>query len=187
MTETYALPEDIEQKTGYTDDTTTDVDLQEVLEEAHRDMESQVGKNLTETVYINETLLDGTLPTEYFLDLKPVLKVDKVRYGNRRIPAEDYTLEKQKGGIDFAQTIIDDYFQYKGSFEVEYVPKAMKDLEVWIAVTILRNQEVIQVDDDQIKAQVKNSERKAAKLRNALNRKRVTGTFTDGKVNRFTP
>lgn len=187
MTETYALPEDIEKKTGYSDDTTTDADLQETLEEAHRDMEMQVGKHIQEKIYVETLDSNGEIPRKYRLDLRPVFKVDRVIISGRRISDSDYSVDKEKGVITLSQSVVDDYLKKGRGFIVRYVPKIMKDLEVWIAVGILRNQEVIQVEDDQIKAQVKNSERKAAKLRNQLNRKRAAGTVTDGNVNVRTP
>lgn len=187
MTETYALPNDIEQKTGYSDDTTTDADLQEVLEEAHRDMEVQVGRHIQEEVTVTTLDSDGNVPSKYVLDLRPIFKVDRVQVGDVRLQDGDYTVNKEEGTIEIDSDVVNEYLEKGRSFTVFYVPKHFKDLEVWLAVTILRNQEVIQVEDDQIKAQAKNSETKAAKLRNQLNRKRAAGTVTDGSVSVRTP
>jgi len=186
MTNTYALPEDIESKTGYSDDTTTDTDLQETLEEAHREMEGQVGRHIQESVTVKTLNQDEEVPTLYRLDLRPVFKVERVIINDKRISDGNYTVNKSEGTIELDRETAD-MLRKGASFTVQYVPKHFKDLEVWIAVTILRNQEVIQVEDDQIKAQAKNSEVKAAKLRNQLNRRRAAGTVTDGTVNAFTP
>ncbi len=187
-TESFVTPSEVERVVGYSDDATSEIDLQSFIEEAHREMTMKVGRFVDERVVTNLVNESGDLRTDYKLDFQPLLKVERVvLYGDMIVDESNYTIDKQDGTISFDQSYVNDNFQMEGSFTVRHQPKVLRDLELWWTVSILKNQNMIQVEDDQVKAQVEKAEQKVKRLSQYFNRFQSTGKVTDGNVNRFTP
>jgi len=185
VTTSYAAPQDVKDKIGYTDDQTTDADLQSYIEEAHRTLEMRVGREFLEETMITEVRRDSSeVPTDYSFELRPVLSVDRVYVNDEIIDSSNYTIEKQDGVISFTSQFRDEELDIGDVIQVETVPKQFKDLEVWYAISAMYAANVIQTDDDQVKVSQEEAERRASKLETYINQLIPVGTVTDGLVRR---
>lgn len=185
VTTSYATPQDIKDKIGYTDDSTTDAELQTVIEEAHRTLEMRVGTKFFVSMMITEVEREtNEVPETYSLKLRPLLDTGKVIVNGEIIDDSNYSFDRQEGTITFDTDFRDEELDLGDTIEVETVPKQFKDLEVWYAISYLYSSNVIQVDDEQVKVQQEEAEMRARKLEAYINSKVPVGTVTDGRVNR---
>lgn len=183
-TKSFATPQDVKDKIGFTDDTTDDVELQKYLEQGHRTLELRVGREFTQEKIVNRLDADRNVPREHDFDIRPVLQVNGVFIDSVEISEDDYEVDKQLGTITFSESFRDEKMRVGSSIVLEYVPKVYKDLEVWYAVLHLLAGSVVQVDDDQVKSQKAEAEQMAAKLESYINRNISVGYVSDGRVRR---
>jgi len=190
VTQSLNTPDRIEQRLGYSDDSYGETELQRVLEKSFRRLEMKVGRQQSEVVVFNEYDKNDNLILEKELKLRPVLEVDKIRVGDTVVNSEDYTVDKESGTITFADNFEDDYLSSVGlglsvrEATVSYIPKQYKDLEYWLAVKEMLAGNIVQVDEDVLNTTIDQAEKEVYRLQKMINRTRVTGSFTDGRVNR---
>lgn len=186
-TEPFNRVEDLVQKIGYSDDSIDEADLQQVLIQGHQMMQSKVGRNFVETKRVVKQLEDGDLVNTFDLKFAPVLTVDEVRVDRYEVLEEsDYTLDKDAGELTINQDVLDDKLSLGEIFRVEYKPEIFKQIELWRAVEIIKNQEIVQLEDTEQVALNKNALREAKRLENMVNRRSGPGSARDGRMKRGT-
>lgn len=186
--ETLNRTEDLIQKIGYPDDDVDEADLQVILEEAHQDMIAGVGRNFVEDKRIRvQAQSDGDLINEYSLKFSPVLKVDQILLNeHEQIDESNYTVDKQNGLVTFDSQFVDDEL-FKGQIiRYKYKPLKFKNIELWHAVHIAKNQELQALEDSEQLSQYNNALRRAKRLENQVNRRTGPGNATDGDIRRGT-
>jgi len=188
VTKSFNSPDELINRLGYTDDSYGDSDIQEVIERAHRRMEGGVGTSVHEDVRFDEFTEDGEYVKEYQLDFRPVLEVEKVVVGNKRVKEEDYTINYSEGTITFTQSFFDESIGLRGltgfrgveGFSIKYVPKIMKDLEYWLTVYDMFSGSIVSIDEDNTNTSIEQAKEQAAAFSKQINRSSVMGTFSDG-------
>jgi len=179
---------DLTNKIGYTDDSTNDGELQQVLEEAHRDAVAGVGRYFVEDKRVRiQAQGSGNLINEYDLKFASVFEVNKILLNeHEEIDESNYTVDKQNGKISFDQTFLEDHI-YRGQIiRFKYQPVKFKDIELWHAVHIIKNQELVQLEDSEQDALHRNALERAKRLENQVNRRAGVGNATDGDIRRGT-
>jgi hypothetical protein len=176
------------QKIGYTDDDTDEADLQLILEEAHQDMIAGVGRNFVEDKRIRvQAQDDGELIEEYDLKFTPILEVDKILLNSHeQVDPSNYTVDKQNGSVTFDSDFVDDHLSKGQIIRFKYKPLKFKNIELWHAVHIAKNQELVQLEDSEQAALHENALRRARRLENQVNTKTGPGNATDGEIRRGT-
>jgi len=187
-TETLNRTEDLTQKIGYPDDTTDEADLQTILEEAHQQMQSKVGRNFVETQRIKKQASNGDLVNTIDLKFAPIFEVDEILLRRHEvIDSSNYTVDKEEGRITIDQNFVDDELFQGMILRIEYKPQTFKQIELWRAVEIAKNQDIVQLEDSEQIALNKNALREAKRLENMVNKRSGPGKATDGRVRRGTP
>jgi len=186
VTKSFNNPQTLQSKLGYTDDSYGESDLQEVIEKAHRRLETLVGRKQTDVIRFHERDKDGDYILEKDLQMRPILEFSHVTTGNTRVDPSVYEVDEETGTITFTQEFADDYVGAQGlgvrrtEAEAVYVPKHYKDLEYWLAVKEMLAGSIVQIDEDQTNTTVEQAQKEVHKLQKMINRSRVTGSFTDG-------
>lgn len=189
VTETYATVDEFRDKTGYTDDDTSDADLQALLEEGHREMEAAVGQSFEDTFVLNKLKPDeDTLDNVLDLTFAPVFEVVEVVQDDDRIivAEQDYTVDKEAGEITLDASFVDDNLHRGSNIRVRYIPAIYRDLEIWMAVYENKTVERIKFPETEEAQVYDNAANKAQSLVNRINRRVPTGTARDGAVRRGT-
>lgn len=186
--ETLNRTEDLMDKIGYPDDTEDEADLQVILEEAHQDMQAGVGRNFVEDKRIRVQAQDnGELIEEYDLKFTPILEVDRILLNeHEQVDESNYTVDKQNGTVTFDSDFVDEELFKSQIVRFEYKPLKFKDIELWHAVHIAKNQELQALEDSEQLAQYDNALRRAKRLENQVNRRASPGNATDGDIRRGT-
>lgn len=185
--ETLNRTEELVDKIGYSDDNTDEADLQAILEEAHQEMQSRVGRYFTEDKRLKKTVESGDLVNTFSLKFSPVLEVKEILINRNEVLDEsNYTVDKQNGEVTIDQSFVDEEMYLGQIIRVKMLPLKFKNIELWRAVSIAKNQEVIQLEDSEENALHRNALRKAKRLENQVNRLSGSGSATDGYVRRGT-
>lgn len=186
-TETFNRVEDLIQRIGYPDDNTDEADLQNILEEAHQDLTANVGRNFIEDLRVRKTS-DDEITQDFDLKLTPIFEVDEILLSEHEIVDDsNYTVDKQEGTVTFDQSFVDDELYTGKTLRFKYKPEIFKQIELWRAVEIVKNQEIVQLEDSEQVALNRNALREAKRLENMVNRASGPGTATDGIRRRGTP
>lgn len=173
---------------GYPDDETSEGELNEILQQAEQDMIAGVGRNFVEDKRIRVQVKDsGELIEEYDLKFTPIMEVDRILLNeHEQVDESNYTVDKQNGKITFDSEFVDDHLHQGQIIRFEYTPVKFKDIEIWHAVHIAKNQEIVQLEDSEQAALHKNALKRAKRLQNQVNRRTSPGNATDGDVRRGT-
>lgn len=175
--------ETLEDKIGYSDDSTSEGELTEVLDAANQQMKARVGRNFIETFRIKKQVENGDLVNTIDLKFAPVFEVDEILIDRYEVIDEsNYTVDRQEGTIDIDQGFVDDNFYLGQILRIEYKPQIFKQIELWRAIELVKNQEVIQLEDSEENALHRNALREAKRLENMVNRRAGPGKATDGDV-----
>lgn len=186
VTQTFNRTEDLEQKIGYTDDTVDEADLQTVLEEAHQQMQARVGRHFIEDHTVRKTS-DDELVNELNLKFNPVFEVDEILYSDHEIISDsDYTVDKEKGEITLDSSFVDENLDRGRVLRIKYIPEIFKQVELWRAIEIMKNQEIVELEDSEQAALNTNALQEARRLENMINRRTGPGTSME-KGRRGTP
>jgi len=188
---TYNRVEDLVQKIGYPDDTEDEADLQVVLEEAHGQVQGRVGRNFVEDKRVRKQSGGSTftddIVNEFDLKFAPLLEFDEILVDEHEVLDEsEYTVDKQNGTITVDQDYVDENFYLGQIIRIKYTPIQFKQAELWRAVEIVKNQEIIQLEDSEQEALQRNALRKAKRIENMINRRSGSGNATDGDIRRGT-
>ena len=188
---TYNRTEDLVQKIGYPDDTEDEADLQTVLEEAHGQMQGRVGRNFVEDKRVRKQSGGSTFTSdiinEFNLKFSPLLEFDEILLDEHEVlDSSEYTVDKQNGTITIDQSYVDENFYLGQIIRVKYVPIQFKQAELWRAVEIVKNQELVQLEDSEQNALQRNALREAKRIENMINRRAGSGNATDGDIRRGT-
>ncbi len=186
--ETLNRTEDLIGKIGYPDGDTDEADLQAILEEAHQDMQAGVGKNFVEDKRIRVQAQDnGELIEEYDLKFSPIFEIDRILLNeHEQVDESNYTVDKQNGSVTFDSQFVDEELFKSQIVRFEYKPSKFKNIELWHAVHIAKNQELVQLEDSEQNALHDNALRRARRLENQVNRRAGPGNATDGNIRRGT-
>ena len=185
-TETLNRVEDLIQRIGYLDDEEDEAELQNILEEAHQDLTANVGRNFIEDLRVRKTS-DDEITQDFDLKLTPVFEVDEILLSEHEIVDEsNYTVDKQEGTVTFDQSFVDDELYTGKTLRFKYKPVRFKDIELWRAVAIAKNQEIVQLEDSESNAQYDNALTRAKRMENQVNRLAGPGSARDGHVRRGT-
>lgn len=180
--------EELMDKIGYPDDTEDEADLQVVLEEAHQDMQAGVGRNFVEDKRIRvQAQHNGELIEEYKLKFSPILEVDRILLNeHEQVDESNYTVDKQNGLVTFDSQFVNEELFREQIVRFEYKPVKFKNIELWHAVHIAKNQELVQLENSEQAALHQNALRRAKRLENQVNRRAGPGNATDGDIRRGT-
>lgn len=173
---------------GYPSDETSEGELNEILQQANHDMQNGVGKHFVEDKRVRVlSNSDGELVNEFNLKFGPITEINRVLLNEYEQVSEDkYTLDKSNGTITFDQQFVDEQL-FKGQIiRFEYTPSMFKDIELWHAVKIAKNQELIQLEDSEQTGLHDNALKRAKRLENSVNRRASPGNATDGDIRRGT-
>jgi len=188
---TYNRTEDLMQKIGYPDDTEDEADLQTVLEEAHGQMQGRVGRHFVEDKRVRKqsggsTFTDDII-NEFDLKFAPLLEFDEILLDEHEVlDSSEYTVDKQNGTVTVDQSYVDENFYLGQIIRIKYVPIQFKQAELWRAVEIIKNQEIVQLEDSEQEALQRNALREAKRIENMINRRSGSGNATDGDIRRGT-
>jgi len=173
---------------GYPDDDTSEGELQETLDRANRRMQNRVGKHYIEDKTVRVTAeSDGEIVNEFDLDFGPILEVDEILLNQYEVVDEsNYTVDKEAGTITFDQNFVDEQLFRKQVIRFKYKPVQFKDIELYRAVALIKNQEIVQLEDTEQTSLYQNAEALARETENEVNRRAGTGTASDGHVRRGT-
>lgn len=186
-TNTYARVEDLIEKIGYPDDTVDEADLQATLEEAHQQMESRVGRNFTETYRLKKKVDSGDLVNTINLKFSPILEVEEILVNRYEVLDEsNYTVDKQNGQVVIDSQYAEDELSLGEMLRIDYKPDMLKQIELWRAVEIVKNQEIVELEDSEQVALNRNALREAKRLENMVNRRSGPGKARDGDIKRGT-
>lgn len=180
-TKTYARPQKINNKIGYSDRSMDETDLQEFLEEGHRMLEMRVGRQYREEKIVRQRTVQGELVKEFDLKLRPVLDFHEVKLRGAIVDSSNYEVDLQKGVVTFDDAWFDEQVRRGMSIEFEYAPVAYRDLEVWYGYMALLASKKVQLDADQVETSAEQAERRATRLENYINSTVSSGTVTDGR------
>lgn len=188
VTKSLNSPDELINRLGYADDSYGDTDIQEVIERAHRRMESSVGRSVQEDIRFDEFTDGQEYVKDYKLDFRPVLEVEKIVVGNKRVPDEDYNVDHSEGVITFTDSFFSETIGLRGltgfrgveGFSVVYVPKIFKDLEYWLTVYDMFSGSIVSIDEENTNTSIEQAKEQAAGLSKQVNRSSVIGAFSDG-------
>lgn len=180
-TKTLADVKDVLDKADeLTDDTTSDVDIQGQLEEAHRRLEASTGRFFEERRILRELNSDDEIPRKQRLSLRPVYEVIEVLHYDTRVDDADYTVLSEDGAIDFTEGFRDENLDTLDRLTFRYVPTVYRDLEVWIAVEQLLSEDLIALPDDQISTLRREATRQIMRKKKYVSRTRGPSIVSDG-------
>lgn len=186
-TETLNRTEDLMQKIGYPDDSEDEADLQVILEQAHQQMQSKVGRNFVETKRVRKQVENGDLVNVFDLKFAPIFEIDEILVNRHEVLDDStYTVDKENGSITIDQSTVDDKLHLGEIFRIKYKPQTFKQIELWRAVEIAKNQEIVQLEDSEQAALNKNALREAKRLENMVNRRAGPGKARDGEAPNWT-
>lgn len=178
---------DLIEKIGYPDDSTEESELQNVLEHANQQMQSKVGRNFVETKRVRKQTKSGDLVNSFDLKFAPIKEVDEIIVNKHEVLDDStYTVDKENGSITIDQSTVDDKLHLGEIFRIEYKPQIFKQIELWRAVEIAKNQEIVQLEDSEQAALNKNALREAKRLENMANRRAGPGKARDGEAPNWT-
>lgn len=175
-------------KIGYPDDETSEGELNEILQQANQDVQSGVGRFFVEDKRVRVQAQDnGEIVNDFSLKFAPVMEVDRVLLNeHEQVDESNYTVDKENGSVTFNSNFVDEHLFKSQIIRFEYKPKKFKDIELWHAVHIAKNQEIQILEDSEQNAQYDNALRRARRLENQVNRRAGVGNATDGDIRRGT-
>jgi len=179
--------DDLIEKIGYPDDSTDQGELKRVIEEAHQQMKAQVGRNFVETFRIKKQLPSGDIVNEIDLQFAPIYELDEILiYRHQVVDESNYTVDLQNGRITIDQSFVDEELSLGETLRIKYKPQIFKQIELWRAVEIIKNQEIVELEDTEQVALNRNALLEAKRLENMVNRRAGPGKARDGDIRRGT-
>lgn len=185
--ETYNRVEELIDQAGYPDDQVDEADLQATLERAHNSIQSDVGRHFIEDYRLKRETESGDLVNELDLKFGPILEVDEILINNHEVLTDtNYTVDKQNGVITIDSNFAEDELSIGQILRIKYTPIQFKDVELYKAVSLEKNQEIVNLEDSEQTALYRNAEALYRQEVNSVNRMAGPGKARDGRVRRGT-
>jgi len=186
-TKTYNRTEELTDKIGYPDDQEDEADLQAILEEANGQTQATVGREFVEDKRVRKVRGTDTFTSDLVNEFKLKIEFNEILLDEHEvIDSSNYTVDKQSGKVTIDQSFVDEHLHQQQVIRFTYVPIQFKQIELWRAVEISKNQELIQLEDSEQTQLHRNALRKAKRIENQVNRLAGSGKATDGDVRRGT-
>lgn len=166
MADPFNDKDDIEKRLSFLSRSFGSDELTDVLETAHRKLDSMVGRNVQE-----ELRPDRIEQETYKLAFSELDKLVLVDQNDETVDSDNYTVDQTTGEIVFDSSYVDDEMHNSyWSATAVYVPTIFKDLELYLALKEVLNLVAVQTQDDDVQLKFEQWKSQVKELKRSINR-----------------
>ena len=159
--------DDIKSRLKFLGSNMDQYDLSQILTTGNRKLKSAVGRKVEE-----ELRLDRREQLVFDLAFTEIESVENVDFRDEKVPENEYTINKEKGEIEFNEDWAkSNYLHSDYRPVIEYVPTIFEELELMFALEEVMNLANIQTSSDERQAMFEQYRERRMELVRSINRK----------------
>lgn len=166
MADPFNGKDDIEKRLSFLSRSFGSDELTDVLETAHRKLDSMVGRNVQE-----ELRPDRVEQETYRLAFSEIEKLVLVDQNDEAVDSSNFEVDETTGEITFDSDYVEQEMHRKyWSATAVYVPTVFKDLELYLALKEVLNLVAVQTQDDDVQLKFEQWKNQVEELKKSINR-----------------